>query len=84
MTIEVAAELWSELKRYVNTVDREEAAESVVSLLIDNDYDADEIRDAFKGDADIKRALAEYLGNNEEVEEEAEDDDYDTDNEWED
>ena len=82
MTIEVAAELWSELKRYVNTVDREEAAESVVSLLIDNDYDADEIRDAFKGDADIKRALAEYLGNEEEPEEEI-DDDYDEDQDWE-
>jgi hypothetical protein len=81
MSIEVAAELWSELKRYVNTVDREEAAESVVSLLIDNDYDADDIRDAFKGDSDIKRALAEYLGNNDESEEDV-DDDYDE--EWED
>ena len=82
MSIEVAAELWGELKRYVNTVDREEAAESVVSLLIDNDYDADEIRNAFKGDSDIKRALAEYLGNNEDTEEEV-DDEYDDAN-WED
>jgi hypothetical protein len=83
MSIEVAAELWGELKRYVNTVDREEAAESVVSLLIDNDYDADEIRDAFKGDSDIKRALAAYTSN-EDVEEEVEDDeDYDIDRDWE-
>jgi hypothetical protein len=81
MSIEVVAELWSELKRYVNTVDREEAAESVVSLLIDNDYDADEIRDAFKGDSDIKRALAEYLGNNDNTEEEVDEEEYDTD-EW--
>lgn len=81
MSIEVAAELWGELRRYVNTVDREEAAESVVSLLIDNDYDADDIREAFKGDSDIKRALAAY-SNNEEDEELEEEDDYDQD--WED
>ena len=80
MSIEVAAEIWSELKRYVNTVDREEAADSVVSILVDNDYDADDIRTAFKGDSDIKRALTEYLGNNEEVDEEPEDD-YD-DQDW--
>jgi hypothetical protein len=83
MSIEVAAELWGELKRYVNTVDREEAAESVVSLLIDNDYDADEIRDAFKGDSDIKRALLEYVGNNDEVDEDVDDEDYDSED-WED
>ena len=81
MSIEVAAELWGELKRYVNTVDREEAAESVVSLLIDNDYDADEIRDAFKGDSDIKRALAAYV--NSDVEEEPEDEEEYDDTDWE-
>ena len=86
MTIEVAAELWGELKRYVNTVDREEAAESVVSILIDNDYDADDIRDAFKGDADIKRALTGYLDNNDTLEEDIEDVDEDEDynDNWED
>lgn len=84
MSIEVAAELWSELRRYVNTVDREEAAELVVSILVDNDFDADDIRDAFKGDADIKRALVAYT-NNQDAEEEPEDEeDYDCDNDWED
>ena len=83
MTIEVAAELWSELRRYVNTVDREEAAESVVSLLIDNDYDADEIRDAFKGDTDIKRALAAYINNDEEEIDDEDIDEEDVDSDWE-
>jgi hypothetical protein len=84
MSIEVAAELWGELKRYVNTVDRDEAAESVVSVLVDHDHDADEIRNAFKGDADIKKALATYLGDNPEVEDEDVDDDEDYNNDWED
>jgi hypothetical protein len=82
MTIEVAAELWGELRRYVNTVDRDEAAETVVSILVDNDYDADDIRDAFKGDADIKRALAAYT-NNDEEEVDDEEIDEEVDNDWE-
>lgn len=60
MSVELANEIWSELRRYVNTVDREEAAETMVSVLIDNDISADEIRGSFK-DADIKRALTQYL-----------------------
>jgi hypothetical protein len=42
-------------------VDRDEAAETVVAILIDNDCDVDDIKDSFKGDADIKRALTAYL-----------------------
>ena len=68
----VANELWSELKRYVNTVDRQEAAETVVSVLIDHDCDVDDIRNAFKGDSDIKRALTAYLDNDKNYEEEEE------------
>jgi hypothetical protein len=79
----VASELWGELKRFVNTVDREEAAETVLSILIDNDCDVDDIKEAFKGDTDIKRALAAYINNNEEVDDEDEED-YDEDEEdWE-
>ena len=86
MSADVAAEIWGELRRYVNTVDRDEAAETVVAVLIDNDYDADEIREAFKGDVDIKRALAAYVNKDveEEPDEEADDDvDLDDDERWE-
>ena len=86
MSAEVASEIWGELRRYVNTVDRDEAAETVVSILIDNDYDVDEIRDAFKGDSDIKRALAAYVNKDveEEADEEADNDtDLDDDERWE-
>ena len=85
MSIEVAAELWGELKRYVNTVDRDEAAEAVVSVLIDNDHDADEIRSAFKGDSDIKHALAAYAGTvTDSDDDEFEEDDFDSEHDWED
>ena len=74
MSVELASEIWSEIKRYVNSVDRNEAAETLVSVLIDNDVSAEEIKSAFKGDGDIKRALAEYLKEEEDLEEEDEDD----------
>jgi hypothetical protein len=74
----VASEIWGELKRFVNTVDRAEAAETVVQILMDNDSDVDDIRNAFKGDSDIKRALTAYLDNDKDYgdEEDAEEDEY--------
>jgi hypothetical protein len=84
----IASEIWGELKRYVNAVDRLEAAETIVTILIDNDSTADDIKEAFKGDADIKRALTIYLDNDknyeeEDVDSEDEDSDYNEDEEFE-
>ena len=86
MTETVASEIWSELKRYVNTVDRADAAETIVSILIDHDSDVEDIRDAFKSDSDIKRALTVYLDNDKDyVEDEEEpDEDEEIDHDWED
>jgi hypothetical protein len=87
MSEAIASEIWGELKRFVNTVDRAEAAETVIQILMDNDSDVEDIRDAFKGDTDIKRALTAYLDNDkdyvEDEEEEPEDEDYDEDEDWE-
>ena len=86
---QLASEIWSELKRYINTVDRDEAAETLVAVLVDHDIDADDIRDAFKGDSDIKRALTDYLDNDKDYvddEDAEEDEDFDDfkDEDWED
>ena len=86
MTEIVASEIWSELKRYVNTVDRAEAAETIVSILIDHDSDIEDIRDAFKNDSDIKRALTVYLDNDKDYAEDEEDinEDEEIEHDWED
>jgi uncharacterized protein (UPF0305 family) len=80
MSVELSKEIWNELKRYVNPQDRREAAETLVSVLIDNDVAADEIKDTFKSDTEVKHALASYLKDHEEEydeeDEEEEDDDY--------
>jgi hypothetical protein len=82
----VASEVWNELKRYVNTVDRQEAAETLVAVLIDHDEDVEDIRDAFKHDSDVKRALTAYLDNDKDYDEEEDlDEDLDEDEpDWED
>jgi hypothetical protein len=85
MTVELANEIWSELKRYVNTVDRNDAAETLVSILIDNDVGPDEIKAVFKSDSDVKKALASYLSDHDGTDDEEveDDDDYNEDDDWE-
>lgn len=74
---QISREIWTELRRYINTVDRAEAAETLVSVLIDNDVDADEIKDVFKSDSEVKAALTHYLKDHEEEPEDDEDNDDD-------
>ena len=79
MHSDVASEIWSELKRYINTVDRTEAAEVLISTLVNYDEDVEDIRDAFKGDSDIKKALVAYLDNDQDEEDDEEEEEYDED-----
>lgn len=75
MPLALASDIWTELKRYISSVDKEEAAEVLVNILIDNDFDADEIKAAFKGDSEIKQAVSQYLSEDDDTE----DDEYDED-----
>jgi hypothetical protein len=79
---QLASVIWDELKRYINVVDRAEAAENLVSVLVDNDCDPEEIKSAFAGDNQIKNALSVYINRDDEeyIDEEYEEDDSD----WED
>jgi len=80
MSVDVAYDIWTEFRRFLSTPDRAEAADALVNVLIDNDYDAEDIRAAFKSDADVKRALQSYLDDAEEdtedYEEDIEEDEY--------
>jgi len=78
MSVDVAYDIWTEFRRFLSTPDRADAADALVNVLIDNDYDAEDIRSAFKGDADVKRALQSYLDDAEEDTEE-DTEDYDED-----
>ena len=82
MSVDLSREIWDEIKRYINTVDRSEAAETLVSVLIDNDVDADEIKSTFKSDNEIKKALASYLKDHEEEDEDETDEDDEEDDDY--
>jgi hypothetical protein len=58
-------------------MDRVEAADALVNLLVDSNFDADEIRDSFRGDPEVKKALQAYLDDHADDTEENEDEDYD-------
>jgi hypothetical protein len=81
MSVELSKEIWDELKRYVNTVDKDDAAETLVSVLIDNDCAADDIKSVFKTDSAVKAALAHYLKDHAEDEEDEDEEDFEYDEE---
>jgi hypothetical protein len=81
MSVELSKEVWDELKRYVNIVDRADAAETLVSVLIDNDCAADDIKSVFKSDSEVKKALTSYLKDHADEDEEDEDEDFEYDEE---
>ena len=78
MSVDVAYDLWTEFRRFMTAPDRAEAADALVAVLIDNDYDAAQIRSAFKDDRDVRQALQSYLDDTEEDTEE-DSEDYDED-----
>jgi hypothetical protein len=79
MAVDLSHDIWTELKRYISTVDRSDAAESLVAVLIDNDYDAEHIRNVYKGDVDIKKALEFYIDDISEEESTDYDEDFEDD-----
>lgn len=81
MSVELAKEIWDELKRHVNVVDRDDAAETLVSVLIDNDCDADDIKSVFKSDSAVKAALAHYLKDHADDDEDEDEEDFEYDEE---
>ena len=75
MKLDLIAEVWDALRDHIDLTDRGDAADTLVNLLIDNNYEVDEIKDTFK-DKDITTALkgyAEQHFQDEEYEEESDD-----------
>ena len=79
MALELSKNLWDELKRYINVVDRSDAAASLIEMLVEHDYDPEDIKSAFKSDPDVKRAIASYIKDHEEEHNDDEDEDYEED-----
>ena len=80
MKLDFVAEVWDALRSHIDFNDRTDAADSLVNLLIDNNYEAEDIKDAFKGDKEMLTALKENLAH-QDTEESYEDYEEDEDHE---
>ena len=82
MSLDFVAEVGDALRTHIDFNERSDAADSLINLLIDNNYEADDIKDAFRGDKEVLKGLKGYAEQHD-VEDDYEeyDDDIDTD-EW--
>ena len=81
MSLDIVTEVWEALRSHIDFNERKDAADTLVNLLIDAGYDADDIKESCRGDQDIGSAL-KYYREQHEVEEEYEDYDEPEDDEW--
>lgn len=78
MSLDIIAEVWDALREHVDLNERGDAADTLVNFLIDNNYEIDDIKDAFK-DKDITKALKGYAEEHFQDEDDEDDDEYDYD-----
>ena len=82
MKLDFVAEVWDALRTHIDFNDRSDAADSLINLLIDNNYEAEDIKDAFKGEKEVLTALKENLAHNDTEESYEDYDEDDADEEW--
>ena len=80
MSLSLVSEVWDALRQHIQLADKVDAADTLVNPLIDSGYDADEIKENFRGDKEIANALS-YFSQEEDVEYD-DDEDYEDDDEW--
>jgi hypothetical protein len=83
MSLEFVTEVWDALRSHIDLNERSDAADTLINLLIDNNYETDDIKDAFRGDKEMLKALKGYAEQNdveddyEDYEEDSDTDDWD-------
>jgi hypothetical protein len=82
MSLDFIVEVWDALRTHVDFNDRKDAADTMVNLLIEHNYEAINIKDAFKGDKEISKALQYYAEQHDSGEEYEEENDDEDDDEW--
>lgn len=82
MSVQLAAEIWSLVRESIPYDDREHLADSLVSMLVDQGFDLDDIKYEFDNDSDVQDAIKYYIDDEdseyerEEYSDEDEDEDY--------
>ena len=74
MSLDLISEVWDALRGHIDLNDRKDAADALVNLLIENNYETEDIKEEFRGDKDITTAL-KYYARQHDYEEEYDDQD---------
>jgi len=80
MNLNLICEVWDAMRSHIDLNERKEAADTLVNLLVDNNFEFDEIKEAFRGEKEILTALKTYVDHHETDEEYYEEDD--DEDEW--
>jgi hypothetical protein len=59
MSLDIISEVWDALREHIDLSERDDAADTLVNFLIDNNYEIEDIKNTFK-DKDITKALKGY------------------------
>lgn len=73
--VEVLSELYTIMKQYIPSKDRQECADNLMSVMVDMLGDK-ELKEFGTTDATLKRALKEYVGDEEDNDDNEDDYDY--------
>lgn len=81
--LNVLHDMWSMMREYVNPDDVTQLADNVVVMLMEADYELQDIRAVFDGDTDIMEAVRFYSEETTDDYDDSDDDyDYDIDNDY--
>lgn len=79
MSLESTVEVWDALRIHIDSHERKDAADTLVTLLIENNFEVVDIKEAFRGDKEILSALKGYVDDHDDDEDFIEDEDYNED-----
>jgi hypothetical protein len=82
MSLDFASEIYEALRYHIDFNDQKEAADTLINLLIDHDYEPEDIKESFRGNKEVLTALKDYLVEHDLGEDEDEDEEDEDDDEW--
>jgi len=83
MSLDLIREVWDAMCLHIDNNEQKDAADTLISFLIDNNYEVEDIKDSFVGDRKVLTALKDYLSehDNSDFDSYDEEDEYE-DEEW--
>ena len=76
LEVDILGEMWLTCKEYINPKDKQAAADHVISVVADHSITEADLKKFGGTDSYLKRAVEEYLGEEELDEDSEEDEDY--------